>query len=338
MRRRCPSRSTSSPSISVPKVALVSLDGEVVASEKEPVGLRVLPGGGVEQSPAEWWRAVVAAARRVGERAPAARDSVAAVALTGQWAGTVAVDEAGEPLMGAVIWLDSAVRPTCAGWPGAAAGGRVRARQAAPLAAPFRRRAQPAGATARPHPLPEAGAAGGVSRGGDLPRAGRLARPATQRPARHLGCDGDAALAHRHPRPGSGRLRPAVGRSPAWTPPSCPNCSRPGACSGPSSRPPRRSWASRRTRRSWPASRTRCLPRSARGRPSTRPTCTWGPRRGSPATCPTSAPTRCTRWRRCRRRSPTGIWSRASRRPQAPAWTGCATSCCPARVTTASSS
>ena len=105
-----------------PKVALVSLDGEVVASEERPGGLRVLPGGGVEQSPAEWWRAVVAAARRVGERAPAARDSVAAVALTGQWAGTVAVDEAGEPLMGAVIWLDSAVRPTCAGWPGGGCG------------------------------------------------------------------------------------------------------------------------------------------------------------------------------------------------------------------------
>ena len=105
-----------------PKVALVSLDGEVVASEKEPVGLRVLPGGGVEQSPAEWWRAVVAAARRVGERAPAARDSVAAVALTGQWAGTVAVDEAGEPLMDAVIWLDSRGAPHVR----RVAGGRLR--------------------------------------------------------------------------------------------------------------------------------------------------------------------------------------------------------------------
>src|SRR5262245_51672716 len=90
-----------------PKVALVGLDGEVVGAEREPNAVTHLPGGGAEQDPADWWRAIVAAGRRLLERFPGERDRVLAVAITGQWAGTVAVDAAGEPLCPAVIWLDS---------------------------------------------------------------------------------------------------------------------------------------------------------------------------------------------------------------------------------------
>ena len=63
-----------------PKVALVALaDGRVLDRESEPVGLRVLPGGGVEQSPVQWWRATAAAVpppgrprrwRRASRRSP----------------------------------------------------------------------------------------------------------------------------------------------------------------------------------------------------------------------------------------------------------------------------
>src|SRR5262245_13507239 len=89
-----------------PKVALVGLDGEVVAAEREPNTVTYLPGGGAEQDPADWWRAIVAAARRLLDAHPAERDHVLAVAITGQWAGTVAVDAAGDPLCPAILWLD----------------------------------------------------------------------------------------------------------------------------------------------------------------------------------------------------------------------------------------
>lgn len=87
-----------------PKVALVDRDGVVLAREFEPNTVQLHPGGGAEQRPADWWNAITTASRRL----LAGRDTdVRAVAITGQWAGTVALDEAGEPLGDAVIWLDT---------------------------------------------------------------------------------------------------------------------------------------------------------------------------------------------------------------------------------------
>jgi xylulokinase len=77
------------------------------------------PGGGAEQRPADWWKAIAAASRRLPGRD---RADVRAVAVTGQWAGTVAVDEAGQPLADAVIWMDSRGAPHAR----RLAGGRVR--------------------------------------------------------------------------------------------------------------------------------------------------------------------------------------------------------------------
>jgi xylulokinase len=86
-----------------PKVGLVTTAGELRQVAFEPVPLLLHAGGGAEQRPADWWSATVAAARRL----PLDREPVHAVAVTGQWAGTVAVDEHGAPLCDAVIWMDS---------------------------------------------------------------------------------------------------------------------------------------------------------------------------------------------------------------------------------------
>lgn len=93
-----------------PKVALFTTGGAFVGDDSEAVGLRLLDGGGAEQSPAEWWRAVTAAARRVVGHARAA-DSVVAVSVTAQWSGTVPVGHDGEPLHDAIIWMDSRGAP-----------------------------------------------------------------------------------------------------------------------------------------------------------------------------------------------------------------------------------
>jgi xylulokinase len=105
-----------------PKTAVFTLDGRYVDGEFEPVDLHLSPGGGAEQAPADWWGGIVAGARRLRERGAFPKEGFAAVSVTSQWSGTVAVDRDGVPLCNSVIWMDSrgadALRK--------AAGGRVK--------------------------------------------------------------------------------------------------------------------------------------------------------------------------------------------------------------------
>jgi xylulokinase len=105
-----------------PKVALVTRVGKVLDSELEPVAVLTRPGGGAEQRAGDWWRATAAATGRLLARGHDRPGAVRGVAITGQWAGTVPVDESGEPLHDAVIWLDSRGAPHAR----RLAGGRVR--------------------------------------------------------------------------------------------------------------------------------------------------------------------------------------------------------------------
>ncbi len=89
-----------------PKVALVSISGELVASTSQPTQLRVLPGGGAEQDPEDWWRSITEAARRLW-RSGHNPSRVVAIGTTAQWAGTVAVGRDGTPLHPAIIWMDT---------------------------------------------------------------------------------------------------------------------------------------------------------------------------------------------------------------------------------------
>jgi len=88
-----------------PKVAVVAESGRIVGHAAEPVPLHLLDGGGAEQDPHDWWTAIrVATARAMADAGPV---SLVGVGCTAQWSGTVAVDAAGDPLMRAVIWMDS---------------------------------------------------------------------------------------------------------------------------------------------------------------------------------------------------------------------------------------
>ena len=61
------------------KVALVSTDGEVVASEQETHQARLLPGGGAEQDPRHWWELITKASSRLMARGTVPAESVALV-------------------------------------------------------------------------------------------------------------------------------------------------------------------------------------------------------------------------------------------------------------------
>ena len=90
-----------------PKVALVTTQGEVLASEVESTELFLSEGGGAEQDPDDWWRAIMTATRRITDSDVVSTEQIIAVAVTSQWAGTVPVDRQGHALGRAIIWLDS---------------------------------------------------------------------------------------------------------------------------------------------------------------------------------------------------------------------------------------
>ncbi|NVB42772.1 xylulose kinase [Pseudenhygromyxa sp. WMMC2535] len=90
-----------------PKVALVTLDAEVLGWQTRPTTLVLSEGGGAEQDPEDWWRAICAATRGVFEQTGVDPGRVAAVAVTCHWAGIVAVDDHGAPLRPAIMWMDS---------------------------------------------------------------------------------------------------------------------------------------------------------------------------------------------------------------------------------------
>ncbi len=94
-----------------PKVALFSTRGELADSEFEPTGLQLLPNGGAEQSADEWWQAIGAAVKRMLRRGRVPAQEIVAVGITGQWAGTVALDKQGNVLGNAIIWIDSRGEP-----------------------------------------------------------------------------------------------------------------------------------------------------------------------------------------------------------------------------------
>ncbi len=90
-----------------PKVAVFTLDGTFVDGDGAPVPLHLSDGGGAEQRPAEWWAAIVGATQRLMQRRPVPPETVAAVAVTSQWSGTVPIARDGTVLHDALTWMDA---------------------------------------------------------------------------------------------------------------------------------------------------------------------------------------------------------------------------------------
>ena len=94
-----------------PKVGLITPQGNVVACEIEATKLDILPGGGAEQDPDDWWAAIRTATARLLADNPDAVGDIKAIGCTSQWSGTVAVDRDGRHLIPAIIWMDSRGAP-----------------------------------------------------------------------------------------------------------------------------------------------------------------------------------------------------------------------------------
>ncbi len=101
------------------KAALVSARGRIADRETRKMALGLVPGGGAEQDPEDWWRAIRDASRALLARGTVAPGDVVGISGCAQWGGTVATARDGRPLAPALIWMDSRgaplVRSTVAG-------------------------------------------------------------------------------------------------------------------------------------------------------------------------------------------------------------------------------
>ncbi len=88
------------------KAAIVSTHGEVIDFEYQEVPLYLLDGGGAEQNPDEWWDAIMTSSRKLLDKELVPVEDIVAVCVSGQGSGTVAVDQDGNHLHNAVIWMD----------------------------------------------------------------------------------------------------------------------------------------------------------------------------------------------------------------------------------------
>ena len=89
-----------------PKVALVTLDGEVIAHEVHHVETHFASDGEATQDANEWWFLISTSSKRLLAQTGAA-SRVRAVAITGQYASTVPVDDKGLPTGPCLTWLDT---------------------------------------------------------------------------------------------------------------------------------------------------------------------------------------------------------------------------------------
>ena len=90
-----------------PKVVLSGTDGTLVGHEAERTEVTLLPGGGAEQDPDDWWRAISTSVRRLLDKNRVDPARIAAICMSSQWGGLVPVDATGRHVHNALIWMDS---------------------------------------------------------------------------------------------------------------------------------------------------------------------------------------------------------------------------------------
>ncbi len=89
------------------KTALVSVYGEVLdfAIEHTPVYFKNQIGA--EQKPEDWWQAIINTSKELLAKELVPIEDIVAVSCSSQWSGTVPVDQDGNNLMNAIIWMDA---------------------------------------------------------------------------------------------------------------------------------------------------------------------------------------------------------------------------------------
>jgi xylulokinase len=90
-----------------PKTAIVSTEGDVLEWAYEETPIHAFSGGIVEQDPEDWWNAIKITAKKVIESGRVPVEDIVGICNTSQWSGTVPLDQDGNHLMNAIIWMDT---------------------------------------------------------------------------------------------------------------------------------------------------------------------------------------------------------------------------------------
>ena len=88
------------------KAALFSLDGQLVGVGNVAYPIHYVRPGWVEQQPQDWWNATCQAVQGALEGIPQGARRVAGLAVSSQAPALIALDEDGQPLRPALIWMD----------------------------------------------------------------------------------------------------------------------------------------------------------------------------------------------------------------------------------------
>lgn len=89
------------------KAAIIDLKGVVLASAEKRYPVIYMPNGGAEQDPENWWQAVVDTTHEMMAKIDVTPDQIAGMSMSAQMVGTLPVDEQGQALRPAMIWLDA---------------------------------------------------------------------------------------------------------------------------------------------------------------------------------------------------------------------------------------
>jgi xylulokinase len=90
-----------------PKTAIVSTEGDVLEWAYEETPIHAFSGGIVEQDPEDWWNAIKITAKKVIDSGRVPVEDIVGICNTSQWSGTVPLDQDGNHLMNAIIWMDT---------------------------------------------------------------------------------------------------------------------------------------------------------------------------------------------------------------------------------------
>ena len=96
------------------KVVVINLAGEVVYTTSPSYDFATPQSGWAECEPDDWWLAVIEAMQEIFAETPIEAGNIAAIGLTGQMHGLVALDEAGTVIRPCIMWNDQRTVAQCA--------------------------------------------------------------------------------------------------------------------------------------------------------------------------------------------------------------------------------
>ena len=92
---------------SVIKSVAFTTTGEPIAAAARQNRYQTFPDGGAEQDMARTWADTMATLKELSDKVPELKDRLIAISVTGQGDGMWLIDEAGEPVAPAWLWLDA---------------------------------------------------------------------------------------------------------------------------------------------------------------------------------------------------------------------------------------